>query len=492
VLDAPIERDEGEYAYVGQLLLRGVPPYAEAYNMKLPGIYAIYAGILGVFGETARGIHEGLLVANLVSIVLVFLLARARFDAAVGLAAAAGFAILSISGAVLGIFANGEHFVLPFALGGLVLVLSALDRPSNVRLALGGVLLGACVVVKQHGFVFPLAAAILVATEGERRIRRLLVLGGAVLLPYLATCAAMAIAGVFPSFWLWTFRYARAYVSRVSFGENSSQLRDVTRAILETAPILCIVALFGLAGLVRDIRSRRRARFLLVFTALSIASVFPGYLFRAHYFVLPLPALALLFGLGASALGRFVPRSRPAVVAAIAVVAVGHSVWIQRAPLFRQHPLEIAWSTIGSPFHLAPTIGERLKRETAPRDRIGILGSEPELCFYADRRSASGFLYTYALMENQPFAPAMLEQFEREIETRAPEVLVWVDLPWSWLPRDDPYRKIVGWFQRVRRDYDLVARYDVGVPRLSVVEGDEIGKHEKPQYSIDLWRRRAR
>src|SRR2546427_12321482 len=33
--DMPLERDEGEYAYAGQLILEGVPPYQLAYNMKL-------------------------------------------------------------------------------------------------------------------------------------------------------------------------------------------------------------------------------------------------------------------------------------------------------------------------------------------------------------------------------------------------------------------------------------------------------------------------
>ena len=41
--DVPLERDEGEYAYCGQLMLQGIPPYKLAYNMKLPGTYAAYA-----------------------------------------------------------------------------------------------------------------------------------------------------------------------------------------------------------------------------------------------------------------------------------------------------------------------------------------------------------------------------------------------------------------------------------------------------------------
>src|SRR5262245_56007927 len=78
--DFPLERDEGEYAYAGQLLLEGVPPYQLAYNMKLPGTYAAYAVILAVFGETPGGIHLGVILVNAASILLLFLIARKLFD----------------------------------------------------------------------------------------------------------------------------------------------------------------------------------------------------------------------------------------------------------------------------------------------------------------------------------------------------------------------------------------------------------------------------
>ena len=53
----PLERDEGEYAYFGQLMLDGVPPYQAAYNMKWPGTYASYAAIMAVFGQTTVAIR---------------------------------------------------------------------------------------------------------------------------------------------------------------------------------------------------------------------------------------------------------------------------------------------------------------------------------------------------------------------------------------------------------------------------------------------------
>jgi hypothetical protein len=46
LLNFPLERDEGEYAYAGQLMLQGIPPYDLACNMKFPGTYAISIAIL--------------------------------------------------------------------------------------------------------------------------------------------------------------------------------------------------------------------------------------------------------------------------------------------------------------------------------------------------------------------------------------------------------------------------------------------------------------
>src|SRR5216110_3855386 len=83
LLDAPLDRDEGEYAYFGQLLLQGIPPYAQAYNFKMPGIYAVYALMLALLGQTPTGIHLGLLVADALTTVLLFLVAVRLFAARV-------------------------------------------------------------------------------------------------------------------------------------------------------------------------------------------------------------------------------------------------------------------------------------------------------------------------------------------------------------------------------------------------------------------------
>ena len=102
LLSIPLERDEGEYAYAGQLILQGVPPYELVYNMKFPGIYYAYALVLAVFGQTQVGVHLGLFVVNAGTILLVFFLGRRLFDATAGAWAAAAFAVMSVSPSVAG------------------------------------------------------------------------------------------------------------------------------------------------------------------------------------------------------------------------------------------------------------------------------------------------------------------------------------------------------------------------------------------------------
>src|SRR5205807_8384215 len=109
--EMPLERDEGEYAFAGQLMLQGVAPYQEVYNMKLPGTYAAYAVIMALFGQTGAGIHAGLTLANAASILLIFLVGRKLLDEPAGIVAAISFALLSLSPSTLGLAAHASHFL---------------------------------------------------------------------------------------------------------------------------------------------------------------------------------------------------------------------------------------------------------------------------------------------------------------------------------------------------------------------------------------------
>ena len=144
LLGIPLERDEGEYAYGGQLMLHGIPPYKLVYSMKFPGIDAAYAAIMAVFGQTIIGIHVGFMLVNAATIVLVYLLGKRLFSSAAGVAASAAYALLSIGQGVLGTQAHATHFVVLAALGGTLLLLRGIDSRRWPTLLWSGAALRNC------------------------------------------------------------------------------------------------------------------------------------------------------------------------------------------------------------------------------------------------------------------------------------------------------------------------------------------------------------
>jgi 4-amino-4-deoxy-L-arabinose transferase-like glycosyltransferase len=433
----PLERDEGEYAYAGQLMLEGIPPYSLASNMKLPGTYAMHALIMALFGQTIVGIHMGLLLVNAVCILFVFLLARRLLGDAAAVGAAAVYAALSISPSVAGIVSHATQFVVLFALPGALLLL-------DKKAALAGLCFGLAFLMKQHGVFFILfgAAWLLYIRAGWRAIVRF---AAAAALPYALTCLILWRAGVFPNFWFWTVTYARAYAMRVPLSIGIGHFTSTFFDIVATNPALWAMAAVGAFLAIRGFK----AAFLLIFLLFSFLTTVPGLLFREHYFIPVLPAIALLAG--ASASRRW---ARWAIAGAIAL-----SLFTERQFFFTKTPTEAARELWGdNPFPEAIPAAEYLRAHTAPETPIAILGSEPEIYFYGHRHSATGYIYMYGLMEPQPYALRMQEELIRDLETSRPEYIVDVDVSTSWLMRDDSATRIIDWWDAYRPQHYALAK----------------------------------
>jgi len=376
--DVPLERDEGEYAYAGQLILKGVPPYLEAYNMKFPGTYYAYALIMALFGQTTRGIHVGLMLVNAGTALIVFAIARRLADDLCAAVAATTFVILSLDRGILGIFAHATHFVLLPALGGALLLLVARQSERLWPSLAGGTLLGAAVLMKQHALVFvPLGVGLIAwPTTGESRAswRRttvkaaLLCIGTT--LPLGIVAALLYRQGVLDRFWLWAVRYAKEYVSEVPLSFAWTVLSDRFAKVTQSTLVLWLVAAVGLVGLALDRWPPLTRFFVFGLLATSFLGVCPGFYFREHYFILLLPAIALLVGIIAVSLRRLLSRrfspaaSLNVTVAVFAGLAVLFVVR-ERGYLFSMTPRELIRSRYGTnPFVEAIEIGRYIKEHS--------------------------------------------------------------------------------------------------------------------------------
>lgn len=468
LLEAPLERDEGEYAYAGQLILQGIAPYAQVYNMKMPGIYAAYALILAVFGQTHSGIHFGLLVINAATIFLLFILANKLFGPVAGLVTAAAFALLSLGQWVQGIFANAEHFVILPALGGILLLRRAVDYQKWWSLLAGAFLLGLAPIMKQHGGAFIIFGGLyLLFCELRRRpfLWKLFVAKGilflaSVLLPFTLTCLALWWSGVFEKFWFWTFVYAREYISSLPLSKGLQYLKEYTVLIAGSSILIWLLAGIGLIPPLWNKKARRSWVFVLVFLLFSFLSMCPGFYFRPHYFILLLPAVALLAGIGACSvfdlLTRIIkkgPLTRIILMVSVLVVLV-FTMHKQRDFLFVMSPAMASRTTYGyNPFPESLEIARYIKENSTKNDRIAVIGSEPQIYFYSNRRSATGHIYTYALMGKHSYALKMQQEMIRQIESARPKFLVFVNVDKSWLIRQKSENLIFEWFKQYQQEY---------------------------------------
>jgi hypothetical protein len=102
-------------------------------------------------------------------------------------------------------------------------------------------------------------------------------------------------------------------------------------------------------------------------------------------------------------------------------------------------------------------IGNYLREHSAPDARIAVLGSEPEILFYARRHSATGYIYMYDFFEPQPHAGEMQREMIAQIEEARPEYLVFVKIPYSWDLRNDFQRvagtAVINWSQKFVKDF---------------------------------------
>ena len=501
--DMPLERDEGEYAYAGQLMLQGIPPYKLAYNMKLPGTYASYAVIMAVLGETSRGIHLGLIAVNSITTLLIYVLGRRLFGQICGLGAAACFALLALSDSVLGLAGHATHFVTLFAMAGLSVLLAALRTARLQTFFWAGLLFGLAFLMKQTAVFFGIFGGLLILWQELRRrpllpvtlLQSTAIYSVGAILPFAATLAIVIEAGVLHRFWFWTFQYAQEYVANPVLWYESREFKFNTGKILASSPGIWILALIGLV--VSLVCKKTRPNGLLTFALLvaSFATACPGFYFRQHYFIPLLPAAALFVGAGLEVVcqqaisnGRAAPWKLSGTVA-LGLIAMADMLFRHRLVFFELSPVQTSRLIYGiNPFPEARQIANYIREHSKPDARVAVLGSEPEIYFYSHRHSATGYIYMFPLMELQKYAGEMQREAIQEIEEAKPEIVVFVSVRWSWGRHPESNSGILEWADKyVEANLEQIGLADIQSMDRTVYRWGEKAVAAIPRSPQFLW-----
>jgi hypothetical protein len=477
--NTPLERDEGEYAYAGQLMLQGYPPYHLAYNMKLPGTCAAYAVMMAAFGQTVAGIRIGMMVVLIVNTLLVFFLGRRLFGILAGTVAAAAYTLMANRLSTMSLDGHATHFIVLMALAGTLLLLHAIETQRTLILFGSGLCFGLAFLMKQHGILFAVFGFFFwtwsewkQTASWRRLIRQGSILVAGMILPFLITCFIVWRGGAFGQFWFWTVRYGAAYEKILKL-PRAWALLQIMLPWVPRPVVIWLMAAFGLTAVFWNRQARRERVFLLSFTLFSILAVVPGFYFRPHYFLVMLPAAALFAGLGISAAYEYLQEREASTAITLIPIAFFVLSYVaalqgQRRYLFQMDPIQVNRQMHAKHgFPEAEAVADYITVHSSAQDQVALLGSEPEIYFYSKRRSATGYIYMYPLLENQPFAEQMKNDMVREIETSQPKIIVFVDnqLSWGWeLDWDDsdPRMNIFTWIRSyLDAHYDLMAEVPI-------------------------------
>jgi hypothetical protein len=434
-LGAPLERDEGEYAYIGWRLGFHELPYRDWVDQKPPAIFWAYRSALSLPLESVRAIHVLALMFSAGSACAVFFLAHRFLTGFGAFAAAALFTLLSADPLAQGTAANTEVFMeLPLLLSMLAFFAATKEERHRTGLAfLCGVLVGVATTFKQVAapqwvllvLLFP------VFVGGQGRWRGMLAFA-------LSSAAGVAAVWGVVVIYFYTQHGLRALIDNV-FIHNFAYVQAVSwnarmRYCLKTLKSLSdsqgVSWLLSVIGLLMVARKRRWEWFLFLagwFVASALGVGASGYFFP-HYFQQLIPVVAICAACGAEAATEFLKTVRkgvrygilcvvlflPPVLTVSSFLLVGNSEDVIRIIYPEQF------------FSEMPLVGKRIAEVTQPTDRVFIFGAEPEVLFYARRASASRYIFVYPLFG--PYANAHEKQVEaaKEISQAAPATAVYM------------------------------------------------------------------
>ncbi len=460
--DLPLERDEGNYAYIATRLLAGDRLYVDVWDHQPFGIFALFAGVTGLFGDDAAVYRWTAMVFSLATLGLVFAILRmAAGSFAAGLGAFL-FALVSSDPGTAGEGCNREIYMNTFILAAWALALWGCTDPDaapqtridkrrrRIALCMAGVALALGSAMKTIVAAHWLALAgwsAIAAARGSPKEERIwsvasslawIGLGPAIL--WVGTFAYFAWTGRFEGTVNAVFRFNLSYFDRS--GESVARFVEFfapKRApfVFESALPLWWAALAAVAWLSCECaryRNLKAAGILLLILAGYVAICLPGQ-FWPHYYYLLVPPAVIAVAWAMARLTR-TAQSRPideaerrsggmlvrrgfVFVTAFAALAA----WEYRHYLKQPLPEITAKRYHGRDFW-AREQGENVWRVTDPADDIFVYGNDASIYYYARRRCASRFTMITALHSRFPGFEHRRRIMLQEIERRKPRLIL--------------------------------------------------------------------
>lgn len=175
-------------------------------------------------------------------------------------------------------------------------------------------------------------------------------------------------------------------------------------------------------------------------------------------------------------------------VFALWLLSLASGMIYQKEYFFHLQPNEVPDKVYGqNPFVQSIPVAEYINNNSTIQDQIAIMGSEPQICFYSKRRSATGYIYMYSLMEPHSNNLLMQKEMVREIEAARPKFFVYSHIYTSWLVKPASETYLFEWFDAYWRNnfYQIRSVVDI-FPDSTVYKWDNAARNYIPKSEYYL------
>lgn len=426
-----LDVDESQFAGFATTILKGGTPYVDSLDTKPIGIYLFYAAVFSIFGENNMiAVHWATAIWVALTAFICFRIARRLYSAEAGLWAALFYAVFTTT-YIPKFIGTSIVIIMMLPLTLSIDLMLEWDESKRLRyLFLSGIAWGAACLFKYQAGInlivavvyilivrpllphtpssplhqaLPSMQAMQAAEEVWGRVIRnfltfIFLIGGAIVGTLFA--GYLHAVGAWDAFSYWSIHGSAAYVEKaVKFSAFWSSLAVRGGAIVASSILIWFLAGYRSQELIRARYRPGTARageyLILIWLALSVVPVCLGGKFYGHYFLQMYPALCILAG-GAAA--RFIvwarEEGRPRLKRAIAAIFIFFIVFPATGFFIARVYADEIYAAAGeeNPKIYIP-IAEYIRSRTSKDDRILVWGFATPVYTFADRESASRFLW---------------------------------------------------------------------------------------------------
>lgn len=410
--NVPLERDEGEYAYVAWQWQEGHLPYRDIVTSVTPGIFLIYEFCFKTFGDRISDIRLFTTFYVLLTLLLLYFLAKKLMGSLGAFMASVAFIYFATTPSMLSFASQREIFLLMPMAGIFWLLAKSRENKRLYYFTVIGFLSALIFMIKQTAIFNAVFVLIVLLWFYWRQKdhglfwRRLACFVGGFISGLLPFFIYFYLKNCLEEFVFWNFSYPRIMNSFLPRGlkgiffmlKNQASIK-LAKYFYAELPLSFILIL----SLFISFKNRHKQTFLYwLWLVVLLAAVCAGWHLRPQYFQLLILPQSILIGWGLSHVWRKIKQSEILVLEIIFCIICFMVLSFPMLKMAKNYffiaPQEISKKIYGpQAFFMAEPIADYVARNTTPQEQIYILGSEQEIYFYSKRQSASPYITAYAL-----------------------------------------------------------------------------------------------